>query len=109
MSSHNDTDTDPVRQDNYSKISKSSKNRPIPPVDEDEEVDSNFDPLDRNRLYTPRTLQQSLRVGRKIYNALLTAGLPHTIINRRYFFSGRLVIEFMESRTQQNGGQTKRP
>ena len=48
------------------------------------------------RLYTPRTLMTALGIGRSKYQSMMNAGMPHAVIARRYFFSGTLIIQWVE-------------
>lgn len=61
------------------------------------------EPLDRNKLYNSRQLKASMGIGWRTFEGLLKAGMPNTLFSGRYYFSGRLVIEFMENLG--NGGQ----
>lgn len=77
---------------------------PLGDSDDDEEMLSSSEPLDRNKAYNPTTLKRAMGIGRRYYDGLMKAGLPHRKINGRFWFSGRLVIEFLEQ--PDNGEQT---
>ena len=74
---------------------KQRPRRPKAPED-DPAPDPRCEPLDSNRLYSPQSLREAMGIGRRYYDKLLARGLPHRYIDGRYWFSGRLVIQFME-------------
>lgn len=58
-----------------------------------------FGPLIAACLYTPTTLRQAMGIGRRYYDTLIKAGMPHSTICGRIWLSGSLVIQWVESQT----------
>ncbi len=63
------------------------------------------EPLSAGRLYSPDTLQSAMQIGRSYYESLLRAGMPGRKIAGRYWFSGTLVLAWVEGRSDGQAGE----
>ncbi len=95
MSGDNPTEKKRARQ--AERLAALSVKTTTPANEDDDEQTPDMGFVDRNCLYSPASLRRVMGIGIRYYNTLIAAGLPRRLIGGRYWFSGRLVLEFMET------------